>query len=41
VTVLFAVFIGIFAVSVGHAFVADDFLWILASRVSVLPSLGR
>ncbi len=32
----FAIFIGIYGVSVGHGFVADDFLWILDSRVSQL-----
>ena len=30
----FAVFLGIYAASVGHGFVADDFLWILDSRVN-------
>jgi hypothetical protein len=38
----FAVFLGIYAASVGHGFVADDFGWILDSRlssVSQVPSL--
>jgi hypothetical protein len=38
----FAVFLGIYAVSVGHGFVSDDFGWILdsrLSRVSQVPSL--
>lgn len=30
----FAVFLGVYGPSVGHGFVADDFLWILDSRVS-------
>ena len=38
----FAVFLGIYTVSVGHGFVADDFGWILDSRLSRIgdvPSL--
>jgi len=38
----FAVFLGIYAASVGHGFVADDFGWILDSRlrgVAEVPSL--
>lgn len=38
----FAVFLGIYAASVGHGFVSDDFGWILDSRVSrvvEVPSL--
>ena len=38
----FAVFLGIYAASIGHGFVADDFGWILdsrLSRVSQVPSL--
>ena len=38
----FAVFLGIYAASVGHGFVSDDFGWILDSRlsgVSQVPSL--
>ena len=35
----FAVFLGIYAVSVGHGFVADDFGWILDSRVSSIAGV--
>jgi hypothetical protein len=35
----FAVFLGIYAASVGHGFVADDFLWILDSRVNGLAGI--
>jgi hypothetical protein len=35
----FAVFLGIYAASVGHGFVADDFLWILDSRVGHLAEV--
>src|SRR3954468_6441943 len=38
----FAIFLGVYGASVGHGFVADDFLWILDSRVqhaSELPEL--
>ena len=35
----FVVFLGIYAVSVGHGFVADDFGWILDSRVSGLAGV--
>jgi hypothetical protein len=36
----FAVFLAIYGASVGHGFVADDFGWILDSRVASLHDLG-
>jgi len=36
----FLVFLGIYAASVGHGFVADDFGWILESRVGSWQDLG-
>jgi len=39
-TLPFAVFLAIYGTSVGHGFVADDFGWILDSRVASLHDLG-
>ena len=36
----FVIFVVIYGASVGHGFVADDFGWILESRVHSLHDLG-